>query len=162
MAKKEEKSKIILERTYNVPLRKAWHKSPDYKRAKKAGSALRIFLEKHMKSSDIRIGKFLNKEIWKHGIRNPPHHVKVNVKKDDKDVVSAELVGAPNEELQKAKKESRKEHAKEKKTAEKKEEPGSEPAKTQETKEEKQDMKEAPKKESKPAEKKTAEKPAKK
>lgn len=157
MAKKEEKPKVVLERAYNVPLRKAWHKSPDYKRAKKAGSALRIFLERHMKSSDIRIGKFLNKEIWKHGIKNPPHHVKVNVKKDDKDVVTAELAGAPDEELIKAKKESRKEHAKEKKKAsvEKKEESKPEPAKPQAEK--KQGKKEAPKKEAKPAEKKTEE-----
>ena len=45
MAKKEEKK---IERTYNVPLRREWLKSPKYKRSKKAITGLRIFLIRHM------------------------------------------------------------------------------------------------------------------
>ena len=87
----------ILERTYNVPLRKEFLKVPKYKRAKKAVKALKQFLVKHMKSDNIKIGKYLNDEIWKHGIKNPPHHVKLNAVKDKEGLVTAELVGAPVE-----------------------------------------------------------------
>lgn len=91
MAKTEIKN---LERTYNVPLRREYLKAPNWNRTKKAVSALRQFLSKHMKSTDIRLTNTLNKELWKHGIKNPPHHVKVTVSKDDKGVVMAELFGA--------------------------------------------------------------------
>ena len=97
MAKKEE-TKIVLERMYTVPLRREYLKVPRYKRTQKASKALRLFLEKHMKSENVLIGKYLNAFLWKHGIRNPPHHVKVTATKDDKGVVRAELVGAPKEE----------------------------------------------------------------
>ena len=85
----------ILERTYNVPLRKEFLKVPKYKRAKKAVTALKQFLVKHMKSDNVKIGKYLNDEIWKHGIKNPPHHVKLNAVKDKEGLITAELVGAP-------------------------------------------------------------------
>lgn len=80
------------ERIYNIPIRKEFLKAPKYKRAKKAISAVKKFLMKHMKSENIKLGNQLNQEIWKNGIRNPPHHVKVTAKKDD-DVVTAELLG---------------------------------------------------------------------
>ena len=82
-----------VERTYIIPLRKEWLKSPRYRRAKKAVTAVKGFLIKHMKSDDIRLGKHLNEELWKHGIKNPPGKIKVNVLKDDKNVVRAELFG---------------------------------------------------------------------
>ena len=97
MAKKktEEKAEIKLERVYNVPLRQGYMKVPKYKRAKKAVKTLREFLAKHMKSENVKIGDYVNKQIWQHGMRNPPHHVKVNAKKDDDGKVFAELVDAP-------------------------------------------------------------------
>ena len=87
-----------LERTYNVPLRREFLKVAKHKRAKKAVTALKQFLVKHMKSENIKIGAYVNKEIWKRGIKSPPHHVKVNVTKDKEGLVNAELVGAPVEE----------------------------------------------------------------
>ena len=90
-----------MERTYIIPLRKGWLKAQRYKRAKKAIHTLQEFLKKHMKSEDVRLGTFLNLEIWKHGIKNPPSRVKVNVVKDDKGVVRAELFGAPVAEVKK-------------------------------------------------------------
>src|SRR3989344_7090394 len=92
MAKKEE-PKIVLERIYNVPLRKEFQKSPRWKKTNKAVRALREFISKHMKSDNINIGKYLNEELWKHGIRNPPHHIKVSLKKYDDGLVKAELFG---------------------------------------------------------------------
>ena len=56
---------MALERTYTIPLRREWLKAPRYKRAKRAIAAVRTFLERHMKSEDIRIGTHLNLEIWK-------------------------------------------------------------------------------------------------
>ena len=82
-----------MERTYNVPLRMEYQKAPSWNRTKKAVTALKQFLSKHMKSEDIRLSNNINKELWKHGIKNPPHHVKVTVSKDEKGVVTAELFG---------------------------------------------------------------------
>ncbi len=83
----------MLERTYNVPLRKEFQKAPKYKRAKKAGAALKEFLAKHMKSENIKIGRSLNMKVWEKGIKNPPHHVQVEVKKFEDGKVTAELAG---------------------------------------------------------------------
>lgn len=93
MAKTKPTEKT-LERTYNVPLRKEYMKAPRWNRTKKAVTALRQFLAKHMKSENVLLSKELNEEMWKHGIKNPPHHVKVKATKDDKGVVKAELFGA--------------------------------------------------------------------
>jgi len=86
------------ERTYVIPLRKEFQKAPKYKRAKKAISAVRIFLKRHMKSDNIKLGAHLNEFLWSRGIKNPPHKVQVNVTKDSEGVVKAELIGAPKEE----------------------------------------------------------------
>ncbi len=120
MAKKEEKSKIILERNYIIPLRRETLKAPSYRKAKKAVTAVREFISKHMKSSDIKIGKYLNLKIWEHGIKNPPHKVKVTSTKDDKGRVFVELAGAPKEELKIGeKKKAEKKEAKEEKPEQK-------------------------------------------
>lgn len=115
MAKKEKEAKIVLERTYNVPLRRRWRYVPKYKRAKKAVTTLKDFMIRHMKPGTdekgrllLKIGKYANDYIWKHGMRNPPHHIQVDAKKDEKGLVMVELVGAPKEEEKKAKKETKK------------------------------------------------------
>ena len=94
MAKKETAN---LERTYNIPLRREFQKVPCWKRSKKAVRAAKEFLQKHMKSEDVRLSKEVNEKIWQHGIKNPPHHVKVTVSKDKEGVVRAELFGAKAE-----------------------------------------------------------------
>jgi len=91
MAKKESTPKTVIERTYNVPLRKEFQKVPIWRKTKKAVKALREFLAKHMKSEDVKLSKELNEKVWQNGIRNPPHHVKVTVTKDEKGVVYADL-----------------------------------------------------------------------
>lgn len=95
---------LKMERTYNIPLRREWLKVPRYKRAKKAAKALREFVSRHMKSDDICIGTYANMEIWKNGIRNPPHHIKVNTKKLEDGKVLVELEGKPYPELKKQEK----------------------------------------------------------
>ena len=91
MAKKEEPKKT-LERVYNVPLRREYLKVANWRRTQKAVKALREFIAKHMKSEDVVIGKYANQFLWKHGIKNPPHHIKVNAVKDESGRVVVELV----------------------------------------------------------------------
>ena len=170
MAKKKEEPKTVLERTYTVPLRRRFRYVPKYKKAKKAVTTLKVFLIKHMKpASDekgriqLKIGKYLNDFLWKHGMKNPPHHVKITTTKDDKGVVYAELEGAP---VSKPKEEKGKKAKEEKKEVKKEEKPKEEAKKPEEkVKEEKpkteekapEVKKEEPKKED-PKESKTEEK----
>ena len=92
--KKQEKKKIEkLERNYIVPLRKQVLKSPKYKRSKKAVDTLKIFLKKHMKCDDVKIGKNLNEFIWSQGIRNPPLKVEIKAIRTEDNQVLAELKG---------------------------------------------------------------------
>ena len=118
MAKKEEKSKIVLERVYNVPLRREFNKVQNWRRTEKAVKALKQFVAKHMKSDNVVLTKYANKELWKHGIKNPPHHIKISAKKDDKGRVVVELAELPAkarreiEGQEKARKEAKKEEAK--------------------------------------------------
>tara|TARA_Y100000310_G_scaffold293782_1_gene323646 strand:+ start:14477 stop:15031 length:555 start_codon:yes stop_codon:yes gene_type:complete len=116
MAKKEEK-KPILERTYIIPIRSGTRNVPFYKKSKKAISVIREFIAKHTKAKEVSIGHFLNKEVWKNGIKNPPHKLKVDVVKYDKEKSIVELHGAP-----KIKKEEKKEDKKDDKKDVKKEE----------------------------------------
>ena len=104
-----------IEREYNIPLRSEFQKVPCYKRSKKAVSALKSFLEKHMKSSDVKLGNGLNEKIWQNGIKNPPHHVLVTVTKSDDGSVFAELKDV--KQKRKSKSELKRE-AKEKKVTE--------------------------------------------
>src|SRR3989338_3665577 len=103
-----EKTKTpTLERTYIVPLRKQYQKAPNWKRTERAVTGLKAFLARHMKSEQIKIGRELNEKLWEHGIRNPPHHVKITVTKDEKGVVRAELFGARKKEEKKGRKEKK-------------------------------------------------------
>lgn len=97
---KTEKTKT-LERTYNIPLRKEYLKVPRWRRTNKAVIAARQFLQRHMKSEQIKLGPHLNQKLWQHGIKNPPHHIKVAVIKDSQNIVKAELFGHPIEEKKK-------------------------------------------------------------
>ena len=129
MAKKEE-PKNVLERVYVIPLRRQTLKVPFYRKSKKAITTIREFVSKHMKTDEVSIGKYLNLEVWKHGIKNPPGKVKVNVTKDDKGKTVVEIFGAPKEEKkkkddkkpeEKSKEEKKEEKIEEKKVEEKKE-----------------------------------------
>jgi len=85
-----------LRRDYNIPLRKEFLKVARFKKTKKAVKAVKEFAAKHMKVDikNVLIGKQLNEELWKNGIKNPPHHVKVTILKDIKEnKVMVELQG---------------------------------------------------------------------
>lgn len=114
----------VLERVYNIPLRKYVILSPRKKRAKKAITVIRNFVIKHMHCKDVKIGKFLNEKIWERGIENPPHHIKVKIEMKD-NVAYVELFGIKKEEKEEKKEKEQKEvkekEEKTKKTKEKKE-----------------------------------------
>jgi len=85
-----------LERTYTVPLRREYQKVATYKRTKKATKAVKEFVIRHMKAADfnaVKILNELNEHLWLHGIRNPPHKVKIVCRRDDKGIVMVQLFG---------------------------------------------------------------------
>lgn len=93
MTNDNNSKKIVLERQYNVPLRRDWLKVPKYKRAKKAISAMKLYVQKHMKSTNVKLGAGVNLALWKDGIRSPPHHLKILAKKYDDESVHVKYVG---------------------------------------------------------------------
>lgn len=133
------------ERTYVIPLRKQWLKVARYRRSKKAVSSVRSFIQKHMKTEDVRLGRFLNMNLWSRGMKHPPHKVVVNavrVEEKNASYVKVELVGAPEEKLPEKKKKGLAERLKETVSG-KEEKPKAEPVKkvVKEVKEEKKEVK---------------------
>ena len=57
-----------------------------------------------MKTTNVKIEKELNDELWKHGIKNPPHHIKITAVKDKEGVVRANLFGVKTEVVEKKEK----------------------------------------------------------
>ena len=140
------------ERIYTIPLRKEFLKAPRYKRTKRSIKTVREFLKKHMKTDYVKIGKYLNLELWKHGRKRPPSKIQVKAVKDkgkikdqEVDIVKVELVNLPKKALEEIKaeeekkKKSKKKKVKEekKKEAEEKKEEVKEEEKTEEEKEKK-------------------------
>jgi len=150
----------MLERTYTIPLRREYLKTPKYRRAKKAVRAVREFMQKHMKTEEVLIGPKLNMALWANGIRNPPHHVKVNATKNNEGEVRVELFGFEfkKKEIKKKKEEATGLAGKLKEKLQVTEE---EPKKEEKKAAEKKEVKEeAVKKETKPADTKKEEKKA--
>jgi large subunit ribosomal protein L31e len=81
-----------MERTYTIPLRKAYLKAPIYLRTNRAVREVKMYLQRHMKTTDVRLGEELNKSLWTRGDSKPPHHVTVVVKMEEK-TAYAELAG---------------------------------------------------------------------
>lgn len=80
----------VEERIYTVPLGRAWV-VPRYRRAEKAISVLRAFVERHMKPTSIVIDTRVNEAIWRRGIQNPPRRIRVRLSKDGEGVVTVAL-----------------------------------------------------------------------
>jgi large subunit ribosomal protein L31e len=78
------------ERIYTVPLGRAWI-GPKWKRAKKAISILKQFVDRHMKPTEIIINPEVNEAIWVRGIKKPPRKIRVKLTKDEEGVVEVSL-----------------------------------------------------------------------
>jgi large subunit ribosomal protein L31e len=87
-------TKPVLERIYTVPLGRAWI-APRYRRAEKAVTVLRTFVERHMKPSSVVIDTKVNEAIWSRGIEKPPRRIRVRMAKDDDGVVTVTLAEEP-------------------------------------------------------------------
>jgi len=130
----------MVERIYNIPLRREWLKSPKWKRSKKAITAIESYLLKHTKVPEIKLSRWINEAVWEKGGKNPPAKItlKVEINKEKK-IARAELAELPAKAKRKL--ESRKkEELKAKKVEEKKpkiEEVPAEEEKKEEVKKEK-------------------------
>jgi large subunit ribosomal protein L31e len=81
------------ERIYTVPLGRAWV-APRYRRAEKAVTVLRKFVQRHMKPDEVIIDPTVNEAIWARGITNPPRKIRVRLSKDDEGIVTVSLAEA--------------------------------------------------------------------
>jgi len=80
----------VEERIYTIPLDRAWV-TPRYRRAEKAVTVLRAFVNRHMKPTSTIIDTKVNEAIWRRGIKNPPRRIRVKLSKDDEGVVTVTL-----------------------------------------------------------------------
>lgn len=81
------------ERIYTVPLGRA-RMVPRYRRAEKAVTILRKFVQRHMKPEEMVIDTAVNEAIWARGITNPPRKIRVRLSKDDEGLVTVSLAEA--------------------------------------------------------------------
>ena len=86
-------SEPVEERIYTVPLGRAWV-VPRYRRAEKAVTILRKFVQRHMKPEEVIIDPTVNEAIWARGITNPPRKIRVRLSKDDEGIVTVSLAEA--------------------------------------------------------------------
>ena len=129
------------EKVFTINLKKEFSKNSRWKKSNRASREVRRFLERHMKSDQVKIGSSINEAIWARGDQKPPSKLKIKAVKDDDEVVRAELFGVEfPEEIEESKSENKEEKKKEK-DKEKKEN-------------EKSKKEEKPKKESEKSEKK--------
>src|SRR3989338_2535364 len=93
----------MVERIYNIPLRRTWLMAPKWRRSKKAISAIKIYLAKHTKVKTIKLSRWINEEVWSEGGKSPPSKlsIKVNIDKE-KSLAMAELAELPKRATRKA------------------------------------------------------------
>ena len=91
------------EKLFTIPLRREWLRVPRWRRSKRAVDAVRAFTLRHAKVSEVKIGRWLNLEIWGKGAKNPPGKVSVKISKD-KDIAKVELAKLPPKALREAEK----------------------------------------------------------
>ena len=60
-----------MERVYTIPLRDV-KKVPRTKRSPRATRYVRDFIQRHMKSEDVKIDASVNEKIWERGIQKIP------------------------------------------------------------------------------------------
>eukprot|EP00389_Voromonas_pontica_P018252 GDKH01028698.1.p2 GENE.GDKH01028698.1~~GDKH01028698.1.p2 ORF type:complete len:130 (+),score=39.65 GDKH01028698.1:1-390(+) len=95
MVKETKKSKTLdpVSRDYTIHLHKMVFGIQFKKRAPRAIREIKKFASKMMKTSDVRVDTKLNKFVWKNGIRNLPHRVRVRLsrKRNEDEDASEEM-----------------------------------------------------------------------
>ena len=80
MGKKEQRgglTETAIDTTINV--HKLAHRTQFKKKAPKAVKAIRQWVAKLMRTTDVRVDPKLNQFIWSQGVRNLPHRVRVRI-----------------------------------------------------------------------------------
>jgi large subunit ribosomal protein L31e len=99
----------MVERIYNIPLRRDVVMSPKWRRSKKAINVIQAYLVKHTKVSNIKLSRWINEAVWEKGGKNPPGKITLKVSIDkEKNIARAELAEMPkkaNRKLELKKKE---------------------------------------------------------
>jgi large subunit ribosomal protein L31e len=91
-------------RIYTVTLKQNTLTAPKWRRTKKAVTILREYLEKHTKSDNIRISRWVNEHLWSKGGKNPPSKISVKVTKEKDNVINVELAELSERAKREAKK----------------------------------------------------------
>lgn len=82
--KEEKKEEPVLEtRIYTIPLRDV-KKTSRLRRAKRAVAYVKEFMQKHMKTKEVKISPELNKILWARGITHVASKIKVQALKTEK------------------------------------------------------------------------------
>ena len=79
-----------MERIYTIPLRDV-KKVPRTQRSPRATRQVRDFIQRHMKSNDVKIDASVNEKIWERGIQKIPPKIKVKATKDEDGMVLVTL-----------------------------------------------------------------------
>jgi len=77
----EEEVEIVEERIYTIPFRKAWA-TPRGKRTPHVVRMLRGFVQRHMKTEDVKISNEVNEQLWARSTKKPPRQITVRLVKD--------------------------------------------------------------------------------
>ena len=101
--KREAEEEIVEERTYTIPLARAWI-APRKKRTPRAVRIVKSFIQKHMKIEErtataeeegeggkLVISDEVNKKLWNRGIEKPPRNIRVRAVKDKEGIVTLYL-----------------------------------------------------------------------
>ena len=111
MSKNKENA---MERIYVIPLRRRVMKVPKWRRSKKSINVIRNFIEKHMKTENVKISKEVNESIWQRGSKKPPAKIKVIAIKKDDDSVNVGIFSVKQDTKSKTKEKKIKENKSEK------------------------------------------------
>jgi large subunit ribosomal protein L31e len=71
----------LITREYTIHLHKLVHGKSFKKRAPHAIKSIRTFAEKQMGTKDVRVDNSLNEAVWKQGIKNVPHRIRVRLER---------------------------------------------------------------------------------
>lgn len=80
----------LQEHIYIIPLRDV-KRTPRWKRANTAIKDIRRYLEKHMKSDEVKLDRSINERVWERGSQKPPSRIRIRAMKLEDGQVQAEL-----------------------------------------------------------------------
>lgn len=86
------------ERIYVIPLRKA-KRARRNRRSARAAKLVREFLQRHMKSEEVKLGDDINRKLWERGAKRPVPRIRVKAVKKDDGSVEASLAGGKPESV---------------------------------------------------------------